>query len=289
MNILITGPTNGIGRETALTLASEGHKLFLLCRNPSAAETLRHEILTHKNAPEPVILIANLSDIKSIHHAAETFLALDEPLDVLVNNAGVMNTSRQTIIVGGQELEEMFVVNHLGHHLLTNLLLPSLNKAASIRGKPSRIVVVASEAHALFCKGLTLDDLSRSKKFSSMRVYGESKLANIFMMKTLAKKLDPQKVIINALHPGAVNSKLGDNNKHWYAPILKLLLAIFFISPKKGAQTSLYLATQAEDTQGLYFYKSKPYRLKPWALDEAAAQQLWDYSDDVLRQELKSI
>lgn len=281
-NMLITGPTNGIGRETALTLGKLGHKLFLLCRNREAGEALADEIAALPGAVKPVVIQADLGDMDQVRAAAEHFKSLGEPLHVLINNAGVVNTSRKAVPVNGKPFEQMFAVNYLGPYLLTRLLLPVLEETARERGKASKIVVVASDAHAIFCKGMDFDDLNHEKEFSTFKVYGRSKLGNLLMVHELVKRVNKEEVLVNSLHPGAVNSKLGDNNKHWYAPIIKLLTKPFFISPEKGADTSIYLATTDVPTQGAYYVKRKVKPAKPWASDDQAASRLWQYSEELL-------
>ena len=278
--VLVTGPTNGIGRATALSLAASGHRLVLLCRNETLGRSLSDEIAALPDARQPVLLIADLGRTDQVRAAVEHFLALNEPLHVLINNAGVVNTKRVLVDVEGTAHEQMFAVNHLGHFLLTNLLLPKLVESAVEAGCASRIVVVASEAHALFCRGIDFDDLSQEKSFRSFRAYGRSKLANILMVKELVKRVDRNQVQVNCLHPGAVRSGLGDNvATKWYTSLIKGLISPFFISPERGAQTSLFLATADVATQGEYYYRSRVHRLKPWALDEAAATRLWEISE----------
>jgi len=282
--ILITGPTSGIGRATVLALAADGHRLVLLCRNERLGRSLSDEITALPRAREPVLLIADLGRTDQVRAAAEQFLALNEPLHVLINNAGIVNTKRVLVDVEGTAHEQMFAVNHLGHFLLTNLLLPRLVKSAMEAGCPSRIVVVSSEAHALFCRGMDFDDLTQQKSFRTFRAYGRSKLANILMVKALVKRVDRSLVQVNCLHPGAVRSGLGDNvATRWYTSIIKGLLSPFFISPERGAETSLFLATADVATQGEYYYRSRIHRLKPWALDEAAAARLWELSERAVK------
>ena len=282
-NTLITGPTNGIGRETALALAKQGHRLFLLCRNRDLGEALVSEIAAIEGAPAASLLLADLGNMQQVRDVAETFLASSEPLHLLINNAGLVNTERKLVDVNGHEQEQMFAVNHLGHFLLTYLLLPRLIETGRAEAMPARVVVVSSEAHALFTKGLDFDDMSFSQSFSGLKAYGRSKLANLLMVHELVKKVSADEVQINSLHPGAVNSNLGANNQHhWYTPLIKGFLGLFFISPEKGANTSLHLATAAIDTQGVYYYRCKPHRIKPWGKDDTAAQKLWDYSVKLL-------
>lgn len=221
--------------------------------------------------------MADLAKPAQVKAAAVEFLALNEPLHVLINNAGVINTSRATVEVNGQEQEQMFAVNHLGHFLLTHLLLEKLLDSAKQKGVASRLVIVSSEAHAMFCKGMNFDDMTASKKFKAFQVYGRSKLVNLLMMRSLVQKVDANLLQVNALHLGAVHSNLGSNGK-WYGPLLKAIIRPLFISPEKGAQTSIYLATEKINSQGKYYIKCKPKPLKPWAKDDAAAEKLWEYS-----------
>ncbi|NRB43109.1 MAG: SDR family NAD(P)-dependent oxidoreductase [Pseudomonadales bacterium] len=282
-NMLVTGPTNGIGKETALALAAQGHKLFLLCRNAQAGKLLCDEIAALPGSQPAVLMVADLGNMDQVRAVAETFLASGAPLHVLINNAGVINTERLVVNVAETEQEQMFAVNYLGHYLLTRLLLPRLLETAKKDNITSRLVVVSSDAHALFCKGMDFDDLNHSKKFSAFKVYGRSKLANIMMVKELAKHVDKNLLQVNCLHPGAVSSNLGVNNSHhWYSNILTFILSFFFITPAKGAATSLYLATEDIDTQGEYYYRCKIHRLKPWAKDEATQKKLWDVSASLL-------
>ena len=273
INTLITGPTHGIGRETALVLARKGHRLFLLCRNRAAGEVLVEEIKAIDGAKEPQLLIADLGRFDEVKAAAQTFLDTGEPLHVLINNAGVFNLERN--VVNG--VEEMFAVNHLGHFLLTQLLLPRLKESPS-----ARIVVVASDAHA-FCKQIAFDDLSLKNNFSSLRSYGHSKLANVLFTRELTKRLEGSGIIVNCLHPGAIASNLGKNNKRWYSTLISLLMRPFFKSIEKGAKTTIYLATEMIESSGKYYINSKPHKLKPWAEDDVAAERLWQLSEILLK------
>lgn len=272
---LITGPTHGIGRETALALGLRGFKLFLLCRNRTAGEALCHEILAVPNAVKPHLLVADLGDFAQIRAAVDAFLATGEPLHVLINNAGVVNDTRR--MVNGHE--EMFKVNHLGHFLLTTLLLPHLKSSA-----PSRIIIVASDAHA-FARHIQFDDVTFSNGFATFKTYGHSKLANLLMMRSLVDLLKDSGVTVNSLHPGAVASQLGKNNHAWYVPWVTAILKPFILSPLQGADTSIYLATENITGSGGYYYKRKLYRLKPWAQDDAAAKKLWQMSEQWVAKE----
>ena len=268
---LVTGATSGIGRSSAIGLAARGAKLFLLCRNPQRADETRSEIASRTGRTDVEILLADLSAQTEIRRVAAEFLATGQPLHVLLNNAGVVLTQRRETVDG---IETTFAVNHLAAFLLTNLLLERL-----IASSPARIVNVSSEAHRLG-GGLDFNDLGAVGRYSGMAVYGRSKLANLYFTRELARRLAGTGVTVNAVHPGAVRTELGQNND---APILKLLTGLvrpFFRSPEKGAETSIWLCSSPElaGVSGQYFSDRKertPHRL---ANDEAAARRLWDAS-----------
>lgn len=275
-NILITGATEGIGRATAGALAAMGANLYLLCRNNAKAEALRAELLQSHPDIDVRILLADLGDFDQVRRAAGEFLALEKPLHVLINNAGVFNTSR---ILMPNGLEQMFVVNHLGHFLLTQCLLPALRRAEA-----ARIVVVASGAHA-FCEGIRFDNLAWDTGFKPFKTYGHSKLANILFMRSLAERLRGESITVNALHPGAVSSGLGGQNT-WWAKYLLKLLSLVFKTPGQGAATSVYLASAPEvaGVTGEYFIDCKQADTKPWAKDMQEAGKLWQLSESLVRQ-----
>lgn len=268
---LVTGATSGIGRASALALADMGAKLFLLCRDPARAETLRQEIADEIGRRDVAILLADLSSQRDIRRAAAEFLATGEPLHILLNNAGVVYTERVETVDG---IETTFAVNHLAYFLLTSLLLDRIVASA-----PARIVNVASDAHRLG-GALDFDDLGASRRYSGAGVYGRSKLANLYFTRELARRLEGTGVTVNAVHPGAVRTGLGQNND---APILKLLTGLvrpLLRSPEKGAETSIWLCSSPDvaGVSGGYFAKRKlrvPHRL---ANDETASRRLWDAS-----------
>jgi NAD(P)-dependent dehydrogenase (short-subunit alcohol dehydrogenase family) len=270
-HVAITGPTAGIGRCAALALAGQGAELSLLCRNPDKANALAAEI-TAAGGAKPAIIIVDMASLRSVRAAAEALVASGRPLDVLLNNAGIINTSRRESSDG---FEEMLAVNHLAPFLLTGMALPALQ-----RSDCARIVNVASHAHA-FVKGMGFEDMQARQSFRTFREYGRSKLANILFTRYLAQRLQGQAITVNCLHPGAVATSLGKNN----GPLggaLTVLLKPFFRSPRKGAETSVYLSSSAEvsTVSGAYFVDCKEKAPRPWARDDDAAEQLWRYSEE---------
>ncbi len=243
-HVAITGPTAGIGRSAAEELARRGARLTLLCRNPEKGQALSEELL-QLGAPEVDLVEMEMSSLASVRSAAASVLSSGEPIDVLLNNAGVVNTRRHESADG---FEETLAVNHLAPFLLTGLLLPALRQAPQ-----SRIVNVASAAHA-FVRDMGFDDMQASKSYKTFREYGRSKLANILFTRSLAQRLEGGSITVNCLHPGAVSTSLGTNNGT-VGKILTKVLKPFFRSPEKGAQTSIYLCCSQDvaDVSGAYF------------------------------------
>lgn len=271
-HIVITGPTAGIGRASALSLAADGADLTLLCRSPEKASALADEIVA-RGGCTPRWVPLDMASLASVRQAAADCLSLDRPIDILLNNAGAIYTRRQLTVDG---FEETLAVNHFAPFLLTGLLLPAI-----LRAPQARIVNVASAAHA-FVRGMQFDDLHAERGYRMFREYGRSKLANILFTRELARRLAGRDVTVNCLHPGAVTTSLGSQNGGIASRVMPLLLKPFFKSPEQGAETSLYLCTSdaVADISGEYFVNCKPKRPKPWARDDEAAKRLWQISEE---------
>ena len=193
-HIAISGPTAGIGRSAALELSRRGAQLTLLCRNAEKAQQLAAE-LGSAGGLVPNIVIMDMASLSGVRRAAQEILDMGEPLDILLNNAGIVNTTRCETEDG---FEETLAVNHFAPFLLTGLLLPALRMADS-----ARIVTVASDAHH-FVKSMGFDDMQAQESYKTFREYGRSKLANILFTRVLSGRLEGQGITVNCLHPGAV-------------------------------------------------------------------------------------
>lgn len=271
-NCFITGATNGIGKETAIALATQGFHLTLMVRDRNKGEAVSKEITQKTGNTNIALLVGDLASLADVRRVANDFLATGKPLHLLVNNAGLINMKHETTADG---FEGMFGVNHLGHFLLTLLLLPRLKSAA-----PTRIVVVASDAHR-FVKGLDFHDLQwKARPFQAMKVYGASKLCNIYFARELARRLEGSGVTVNALHPGWVGTGLGANNG-MLGKVITFLQKPFARSPRKGAESSIYVATSPtlEGVSGNYYFNCREHRPSRAACDAAAAKQLWVESE----------
>jgi NAD(P)-dependent dehydrogenase (short-subunit alcohol dehydrogenase family) len=222
-------------------------------------------------------MLADFASLSSIQDFAADFKKNHDRLDVLVNNAGGLNTSRSETQDG---FETTFGVNHLGYFLVTNLLLDML-KAST----PARVVSVSSRAHVRR-KGMNFDDLNSEQGYSGMGVYGDSKLANVLFTYELARRLDGSSVTANCLHPGVVRSGFGQNNGGLISLLFKsayTLMTPLTKSNAQGAATSIYLASSpdVEGVTGKYFADSKETPSSPASHDEEAAKRLWEISEQM--------
>jgi retinol dehydrogenase-12 len=267
---LITGATNGIGEEAAKQIALMGAEIVFIARSPAKAEELKQS-LKSLTGRESTSIIADLSSQEEVKRAASEFLSMNKPLNILLNNAGIMNTSRKETVDG---LEEVFSVNHLAYYSFTLMLMNKL-----IESGPSRVVNVASGAH-IFVKDMNFDDLQSEKEYKTMQVYGRSKLANILFTRELAERLKGKGVTVNCLHPGFVNTGIGSNNSPTMGRILMTLARPFSRKTDKGAETSIYLCVspEVENETGEYFYDCKKEKISAAASDKENATKLWEVS-----------
>jgi len=266
---IVTGASSGIGLETARGLAAQGATLVAVCRSRERGEVALASIRESTGNADLHLVLADLSAQASIRQLAKELVARWPRLHVLVNNAGVVETRRRLTADG---IETVFAVNHLSYYLLTRLLLNRLQESA-----PARVVNVSSDAHR-FAK-LDWENLQGEKGWGFMRQYGLSKLCNILFTQELAKRIAGSGVTVNALHPGAVGTRLGQNNGAW-AKALTLLLRPFFLTPAQGAETSIYLASSpdVEGVSGGYFVKRRRQAPTPEASNPGNAAQLWELS-----------
>jgi NAD(P)-dependent dehydrogenase (short-subunit alcohol dehydrogenase family) len=273
---LITGGNTGIGKETAAALAAMGAIVAFTSRDPAKGEAAAAE-LRERSGRDVVCLPLDLASLASVRRFAAGFLARYDRLDVLVNNAGLIK-GRRTETEDG--FETTFGVNHLGHFLLTQLLLDRIKDSA-----PARIVNVSSDAHRSVKQGLDFDDLQSTKGYSFMRAYGSSKLANIYFTRELARRLEDAGVTANAVHPGGVATGFGqDGDLHGLLGFGYGLIRPFLRSPAKGAETSVYLASAPElaGVTGKYFADCREAQPTPVAQDDDAARRLWEISEALI-------
>jgi NAD(P)-dependent dehydrogenase (short-subunit alcohol dehydrogenase family) len=272
--VVVTGATSGIGLEAAEALARRGASLILVGRDPARGQAAVERV--GAAGPKPRLFLADLSRQSEIRRLADEILDAAPRLDVLINNAGAMMTTRQVTEDG---IERTFALNHMAYFLLTRLLLDRLEASA-----PARIVSVASGAHRSAGQ-LDFTDLQFEHDYSGWQAYARSKLANILFTRELARRLAGTGVTANCLHPGFVATRFGDNNGPGFRLMLGLAKRIGAISPAEGAKTIIYLASSAElaEASGLYFEKCRLAIPSPAAQDAAAASRLWTESERLLR------
>ena len=267
---VVTGATSGIGKATATALARLGATVVLVGRDRGRTEAAAAEIRSGSASP-PRVEIADLASLEQVRGLAERLAGL-ERIDVLINNAGLVLRERRITPDG---FEHVFELNHLAPFLLTNLLLPKLTASA-----PARVVTVASDAHS--AARLDLSDPNLERGWDSWRSYANSKLANILFTRELARRLDGTGVTANCAHPGVVRTGFGSEAK----PLLKLGITIarpFMLSPERGADTIVYLASSPDvaDQTGGYYVKRQRREPSAAARDDAAARKLWEISEQM--------
>lgn len=272
--VIITGANTGIGKETAIDLARRGGTIYIACRDDKRGEEALADIRRISGSDNIHFLQLDLASLDSIRDFSRKFHELESHLHILICNAGVMACPKMLTKDG---FEMQMGTNHLGHFLLTNLLLDLL-KASS----PSRIVIVSSSGHKF--SGINKNDLMAEKSYSKIKQYGQSKLANILFARQLAKNLDGL-VTANSCHPGVVQTELGRHinptvRKYFLEPVF----TPFFKTPYEGAQTQIRLAVDPEldNVTGKYFVNCKETTPSSDAQNDATAAWLYQKSDELV-------
>ncbi|XP_034062100.1 dehydrogenase/reductase SDR family member 13-like isoform X2 [Gymnodraco acuticeps] len=270
------GSNTGIGKSTAIDLAKRGARVILACRSVQRGQAALEEVKRESGSNQVVFMPLDLGSLKSVRSFAENFLKSEPRLDLLINNAGIFVQGRTEDGLG-----MMFGVNHIGHFLLTNLLLDRLKECG-----PSRVVSVSSAGHN-FGK-INFDCLNTHKALgigtSSMDVfqfYCDSKLCNVLFTHELAKRLKGTKATCYSLHPGAINTELARNTSSVLQMLLKPMTVFFWKNTVQGSQTTLHCALQEgiEPLNGRYFSNCTVRELYTKAKDDAAAKKLWELSE----------
>ncbi len=267
---VVTGATSGVGLAAARRLAAGGANLVLVARSREKAEAVKAEL----EAAYPVavhLVIADFSRLADVRKAAAEILAGYPAVDVLINAAG-LHCTRRRLTEDGNEL--VFQVNHLASFLLTMLLLPNIKKSPQ-----GRILQVNSQGHRF--GGLNLNDLDWAKRhYFGLRAYGASKTAQIMTVRTLAELLRDAGVTINAMHPGAVRTAIGQNNGPLYRAWQRIAVRPFLKNPAISGEALYFLAAAPEltKTTGRFFNLTIDEKPMPHALDSAVRDKVWALS-----------
>jgi len=271
--VLVTGGTTGIGRATALGLATMGARLAITGRDRGRAEAAAREIRA-AGGGQVDVFVADLSSQSQVRRLADEVLQSLPRIDVLVNNVGGYWNTRHVTPDG---LERTFALNHLAPFLLTDLLLDRLWHSA-----PARVVTVASNAQAM--GRIDFDDLQGERSYSGARAYNQSKLANVLFTYELARRLAGTGVTANALHPGVVSTSFGAEDPGRVQRLFVPFMRPFMKTPAEGAATSIHVASapELEQVTGCYFANSSAKRSSERSYDEATAARLWQVSTDLV-------
>jgi retinol dehydrogenase 12 len=267
--IVITGGTSGIGEVAAVALARMGARIVLVARDKVRADATVARLRESGPGIAHSVHFADLLRLAEIKRVAAQIADSELRIDILINNAGAMFASRRLTEDG---LECTFALNHMAYFVLTQGLRERLSASG-----PARIINTASGAHR--GASLDFDDLQSAKSFGAMKAYGRSKLCNILFTRELARRLQGTEVTANCLHPGFVATRFGDQSGVLMSRIV-WLAKFFAISPAKGAETIVYLASSPDVTKttGQYFCESAPAIPSSQAQDDQSALLLWQRS-----------
>lgn len=274
---LITGATDGIGKQAALEIAGMGAAVTLVGRNKAKTRAVCGELQSQTGNRNIDWLLGDLSSMTEVRRIADEFRARHDRLDVLLNNAGAIFSEFHQSADG---FEMTFALNHLSYYLLTNLLLDMLADTSQTAGE-ARIINVSSSAHRNAT--LRLDNLREPSGYSLMNSYGASKLMNVLFTYELARQLEDTAITVNAVHPGVVRTRFGHDTSRLWSIMVKVLQRLFAISPQKGAETLVYLAASPDvaGISGKYWNNKRQKQSSQISCDREQQRALWEYSAEV--------
>lgn len=270
--VLITGGNSGIGKETAVSLAMRGARVIIACRDLDKAEKAVREIKFKSHNLNILHMELDLANLRSVREFCKNFVQTEKRLDILINNAGMPSVLDWT----DDGFSMCFGVNHLGHFLLTNLLLPRLRECA-----PSRVVTLTCSSY----KYQKLDFQDLNYNLLPFFTYCRSKLANIYFSQELARMTEGKGVTSYAVHPGFVQSGWTCHYSFLFRMLMQVIMWMFFVPCEIGAQTVVYCAVSDEAAKhsGGYFVDCRPATLRPFARDAGVAKKLWEASERLVK------
>ncbi|KAJ0480114.1 putative very-long-chain 3-oxoacyl-CoA reductase [Helianthus annuus] len=278
LTAIVTGATSGIGSETARVLALRGVHVIMAVRNTEKATQVKETILEDIPNAKVDIMELDLSSMASVRDFAAKYQSSGLPLHVLINNAGVLSPQFK---LSNEKIELHFATNHLGHFLLTNLLLETMKTTSYEQNSEGRIINVSSEGHRFAYTGPLSDYMNNESSYSSIYAYGLSKLANILHANELARLLKEEGVNItaNSLHPGFIDTELFRGH-NIFSVICNRILRYFIKDLSQGAATTCYLALnpQVKGVTGEFFVDSNLAKPSSRAKDQELAKELWEFS-----------
>ncbi|KAL9247107.1 hypothetical protein vseg_020572 [Gypsophila vaccaria] len=285
LTAIVTGGASGIGLETARVLALRNAHVFIAARNIKAANEAKELILKDNKSARIDVLKLDLCSFKSVRECARNFLALNLPLNILINNAGIMFCPFQLSEDG---IEVQFATNHMGHFLLTNLLLDKMKQTARDTGIEGRIVNLSSIAHLhTYNHGIQFDKINEKMGYSDKKAYGQSKLANLLHANELSLRLKAEgaNITVNSVHPGIIMTNLM-RHSYFLMRFLNVLTGLlFWKSVPQGAATTCFVALnpKMKGVTGKYLADCNELEPSELARDEAFAKKLWDFSEKLVK------
>ncbi|KAK4345556.1 hypothetical protein RND71_035732 [Anisodus tanguticus] len=281
--VIVTGGASGIGWETARVLALRKAHVIIAARNMEAANEAKQHILNENRAARIDVQKLDLSSMKSVKAFADNFLALNLPLNILINNAGIMFCPFQLSEDG---IEMQFATNHIGHFYLTNLLLDKMKETARATGIGGRIVNLSSVAH-LVCpyEGIRFHNINDKDSYQDKLAYGQSKLANVLHANELSRRLQEEgaNITVNSVHPGLIMTNLMRHSA-FLMRILRVFTCFLWKNVPQGAATTCYVSLHPslKGVTGKYFVDCNEYKPSKLARDEVLARNLWDFSNNLV-------
>lgn len=283
LTAIVTGGASGIGLETAKILALRRAHVIIAARNMEAASKAKQLILEKNENARVDVLKLDLCSVKSIRAFVDSFIALDLPLNLLINNAGIMFCPHRLSEDG---IEVQFATNHLGHFLLTNLLLEKMKNTARTTGVEGRIVNLSSIAHVhTYNGGIRFERINDRSGYSDKRAYGQSKLANILHANELSRRLQEEgvNITVNSVHPGIIMTPLMRHSTLLMKTLRFFTFCIWKNVPQ-GAATTCFVALhpKLKGVTGKYYVDCNEMKPSSYARDEKLAKKLWDFSNKLI-------
>ncbi|KAL2342745.1 hypothetical protein Fmac_004030 [Flemingia macrophylla] len=279
LTAIVTGASSGLGLETTRVLALRGVHVVMAVRNVESGNNVKETILKEIPSAKIDVMELDLSSMASVRKFAADFNSSGLPLNILINNAGVMATP---FMLSQDHIELQFATNHLGHFLLTNLLIDTMKKTVRESNHEGRIVILSSEAHRFaYRQGIRFDMINDESGYNSYFAYGQSKLANILHANELARRLKEEgvEITVNSLHPGSIITNI--LRHHGYVNAFANMVGKYFLkNVQQGAATQCYVALhpQVKGISGEYFMDSNKADPTSLAKDSELAKKLWEFS-----------
>ncbi|KAL6174718.1 hypothetical protein ACLB2K_051364 [Fragaria x ananassa] len=282
LTAIVTGATSGLGLETSRVLALRGVHVVMAVRNTSAGKNVKEAILKEIPSARVDVMELDLSSLASVRKFGEEYNSLCLPLNILINNAGVVTPFK----LSQDNIELHFATNHLGHFLLTNLLLETMKHTSRESNREGRIVNLSSMCHQyVYREGIRFDKINDESSYYKYLAYGQSKLANVLHANELTRRLKEEgtQITVNSLHPGSIQTnivRIDDGILHYIAKVLSVFIKPFMKTIQQGAATTCFVALhpQVKGVSGEYFADCNIAKPSDQAKDADLATKLWDFS-----------